>query len=98
VTRGDFVVADDQDNVIARTHTIVHENVVNMVDVWTHPGHRRQGHARHLLTTVLATYGPDVEYTLAVGRENMAAVALYRSLGFVETGGFIMTRAPGLTA
>ena len=74
MTRGDFVVADDQDNVIARTHTIVHENVVNMVDVWTHPGHRRQGHARHLLTTVLATYGPDVEYALAVGRENMAAV------------------------
>jgi len=51
-----------------------------------------------LLTTVLATYGPGVEYALAVGRENMAAVALYRSLGFVETGGFIMTRAPGLTA
>jgi len=37
VTRRDFVVADDQDNVIARTHTIVHENVVNVVDVWTHP-------------------------------------------------------------
>jgi len=54
--------------------------------------------ATSLLTTVLATYGPDVEYALAVGRENMAAVALYRSLGFVETGGFIMTRAPGLTA
>ena len=98
MTRRDVVVADDQDNVIARIHTIIDENVVNVVDVWTHPDHRRRGHSCHLLTTVLATYGPDVEYTLAVGRENMAAVALYRSLGFAETGDFIMTREPALTA
>ncbi|MDP1900618.1 MAG: GNAT family N-acetyltransferase [Rubrivivax sp.] len=48
-----------------------------------HPAHQRQGVARALLTHVLQA-APDTVFAVATGARNAPALALYRSLGFVE--------------
>ena len=50
------------------------------------PGYRRRGHARALIGAALAAY-PDASHVhLEVRPTNVAALALYESLGFRETG------------
>jgi ribosomal-protein-alanine N-acetyltransferase len=61
---------------------------VHVLDVATHPAHRRRGVARVLVTDLLAlahARGARHLY-LEVRRSNAAAIALYRSLGFAATG------------
>ncbi len=57
--------------------------------VYVHPDRRRQGIARHLMTTIIeqAKGLPAVKQIhIAVINENTAAKSLYVSLGFVEWG------------
>ncbi len=57
---------------------------VHIIDVATHPDARRQGAARSLVRTVIATAesrGARL-VLLEVRESNIAAMALYRSLGF----------------
>jgi [ribosomal protein S18]-alanine N-acetyltransferase len=50
------------------------------------PEYRRRGHARALIGAALAAY-PDASHVhLEVRPTNVAAIALYESLGFLETG------------
>jgi GNAT superfamily N-acetyltransferase len=59
-----------------------------LIEVFTHPRHRRAALARTLLGaagTVIAGGGED-RVGLTVDDDNVPALTLYRSLGFVETG------------
>ena len=58
-----------------------------MIDV----SHQRQGHGRAALDRVLdyiktKPFGPSNRITLTCNRDNLAALHLYRSKGFAETG------------
>jgi ribosomal-protein-alanine N-acetyltransferase len=52
------------------------------------PGHRRQGHARALMSAVIADLAPSLPHGLhlEVRASNTAARRLYASLGFVDVG------------
>ncbi|GAB3818619.1 GNAT family N-acetyltransferase [Kribbella italica] len=50
-----------------------------LIEVFTHPTHRRQGLAQALLTTCLT---PDAPLALRVQDNNTPAIALYQRLGF----------------
>ena len=55
----------------------------SVVTLVVHPAHQRQGIARALLTHVLLR-APQAAFAVAAGARNTPALALYRSLGFVE--------------
>lgn len=61
---------------------------VQILNLVTHPEHRRQGHARRLLARLFACAGARgiARVTLDVRRGNSAALALYRSAGFRAVG------------
>ncbi len=52
------------------------------------PGHRRHGHARALMSTVIADLAPSLTHGLhlEVRASNTAARTLYASLGFADVG------------
>ncbi len=61
---------------------------LHLLELASHPDHRRRGYARLLLTALLAharTYHKRL-ILLEVRRSNLAAIALYESLGFEHTG------------
>lgn len=61
---------------------------VHVLNVATHPAHRRQGHARLLLDQMvrLARQNATSEIHLEVRPSNRAAQCLYESLGFSQVG------------
>ena len=61
---------------------------VHVLNLATHPEHRRRGFARRLLEDTLAyARARHVRYvTLEVRRSNIAAIKLYRALGFASIG------------
>jgi ribosomal-protein-alanine N-acetyltransferase len=61
---------------------------VHVLNVATHPDHRRQGHAARLLEHVIAfAHREKCRYvTLEVRRSNQAAIRLYRKYGFRPVG------------
>lgn len=79
-----FLVAVEQDTVVGYLgcHHIAGEGFIANVAV--HPLHRRRGIARLLVESAKSS---DVSrLMLEVRASNTAAIALYRSLGFVEDG------------
>jgi [ribosomal protein S18]-alanine N-acetyltransferase len=50
------------------------------------PEYRRRGHARALINAALAAYPNASHVHLEVRPTNVSAIALYESLGFLETG------------
>jgi ribosomal-protein-alanine N-acetyltransferase len=50
------------------------------------PEYRRRGHARALINAALAAYPNASHVHLEVRPTNVEAIALYESLGFLETG------------
>ena len=80
-----------RDNVSAYGHEdgfVLVQNLPDGSEILTlavRPGQRRQGMARALLG-FLDAGGAAQEIWLEVGEDNVAARALYRSAGFVETG------------
>ena len=61
---------------------------LHLLDMATHPQHRQQGHARRLLTALLAHAQNEHKrlVLLEVRNSNSAAIALYRAAGFQTTG------------
>ncbi len=60
----------------------------NITNIAVLPQYRRQGHARHLLETMIS-YAKEEKLlflTLEVRESNEGAICLYRSLGFTEVG------------
>ncbi len=59
---------------------------LHITTIAVRPEYRRRGHARALIGAALAAY-PDASHVhLEVRPTNVAALALYESLGFRETG------------
>lgn len=62
-------------------------DAVQLMGVWTHPRYRREGRARQGLEEVCAWFlGSGQAVTLFVNDFNLAAIALYESLGFSRIG------------
>ena len=59
---------------------------LHITTIAVRPEYRRRGHARALIGAALAAY-PDASHVhLEVRPTNVEAIALYESLGFLETG------------
>lgn len=72
--------------IVATGLTIVEGDCAGLFDIVTHPEARRRGHARRIVTALLATaraMGARHAY-LQVESGNAAAIALYDGLGFRE--------------
>jgi ribosomal-protein-alanine N-acetyltransferase len=61
---------------------------LQLLDMATHPEHRRQGHGRALLSELLRYARGQHKrlFLLEVRQSNEAAIKLYRSVGFQTTG------------
>lgn len=88
-----FLVAEDEGALLGHAflEPLSLANVAHVVKltIAVHEGHQRRGIGRALMTELLAwaRSTPNVEKVeLQVRSSNAAAVALYRSLGFVEEG------------
>lgn len=81
-----FLTARDGDTVVGYIgcHHIAGEGYITNVAV--HPGYRRRGIAHKLVTAAIEQGIALSRLTLEVRESNTAAVALYRSLGFVKDG------------
>ncbi len=68
-------------------YSAVTADAVQLMGVWTHPKHRRQGLSRELLREVCGHLGRKGKtVTLFVNDFNRPAIALYESLGFQRIG------------
>jgi len=61
---------------------------LHLLDVASHPEHRRKGHARALVSELLSHARREHKrlVLLEVRQSNQSAIALYRGLGFETTG------------
>jgi len=61
---------------------------LQLIDIASHPQHRRQGHARALLNELLSYARREHKrlILLEVRQSNEAAIRLYQSVGFATTG------------
>ena len=61
---------------------------LHLLDMATHPEHRRRGHSRALLSALVALAQSEHKrlVLLEVRHSNTAAIALYESAGFCATG------------
>jgi ribosomal protein S18 acetylase RimI-like enzyme len=91
--RGAYLVAEDADTVIGHAFleslSLAATSHVVRLTIAVHEGHQRRGVGRALMDELLrwARSNPQVEKVeLQVRSSNERAIALYRSLGFVEEG------------
>jgi ribosomal-protein-alanine N-acetyltransferase len=59
---------------------------LHITTIAVRPEYRRRGHARALIDAALAAYPHASHVHLEVRPTNVEAIALYESLGFLETG------------
>lgn len=81
-----FLTALDGDTVVGYLgcHHVADEGFIANVAV--HPSHRRRGIARTLVIAAVEQGSSLSRITLEVRASNIAAIALYESLGFVKDG------------
>jgi ribosomal-protein-alanine N-acetyltransferase len=82
------VVRDPERRVVAFSNYWVVADEVHVLNLATHPGERRSGHASRLLAHILDV-GREQKcrvVTLEVRRSNAAALRLYRRFGFRAVG------------
>jgi ribosomal protein S18 acetylase RimI-like enzyme len=92
-SRGMYLVAEDAGTVVGHAFleplSLAATSHVARLTIAVHEGHQRQGFGRALMNELLrwARSNPRVEKVeLQVRSSNEPAIALYRSLGFVEEG------------
>ena len=83
-----LVVAWLGEELVAFCNYWVVADEVQILNVATHPAHRRRGIARQLLVYIIeqAAQQQIASLTLEVRKGNYAAQALYESLGFLKVG------------
>ena len=82
------VVRDPEQRVVAFSNYWVVADEVHLLNLATHPGERRSGHASRLLARIIDV-GRERQCrvaTLEVRRSNAAALRLYRRFGFRPVG------------
>ena len=83
---GLYLVLEDGDKVVGQIGIRSVLDELHITTVAVHPDHRGRGYARALIEGAIAAY-PDADLVhLEVRPTNTAAITLYRSLGFRETG------------
>ncbi len=82
------VVRDPEQRVVAFSNYWVVADEVHLLNLATHPGERRSGHASRLLAHIIdvGREGKCRFVTLEVRRSNAAALRLYRRFGFRPVG------------
>ena len=84
--RGGYLGVFDNGALVAAagTHFVSENNAFAMIgNVFTHPGHRRRGLARHVVASLVRRLPERVhKVCLNVRSDNVAAAKLYESLGF----------------
>jgi GNAT superfamily N-acetyltransferase len=73
---------------------------IGLIDMEVHPAHRRKGFGRHLVNEILRLARAQATAAVAVqtGSTNLAALALYQSLGFEPVETATLFRLPGGTS
>lgn len=81
-----WVLLDDAGELLFKASTsLPTPHIVQIEGVWTAPKARGQGIARHCMTQICTTLHATFPLlSLTVGRENVPALRLYESLGFVH--------------
>jgi ribosomal-protein-alanine N-acetyltransferase len=83
---GLYLVIEDRGGVFGQIGVRHVLGELHITTIAVRPEYRRRGHARTLIGAALAAY-PNASYVhLEVRPTNAAAIALYESLGFLETG------------
>jgi ribosomal-protein-alanine N-acetyltransferase len=81
------VIRNDGRAVAFSNYWLVHDEV-HLLNIGTHPDHRRQGYARALMEALIQT-GQSRRaslVTLEVRRSNLGAISLYEALSFKNVG------------
>ena len=83
-----FVILNDEDEAVAYGGVIFVLDEGQILNIATHPDHRRHGYGRMIMDSILglATEKRISFVTLEVRESNSAALGLYNSLGFYEVG------------
>jgi [ribosomal protein S18]-alanine N-acetyltransferase len=83
---GLYLVIEDSGEVFGHIGVRHVSGELHVTTIAVKPEYRRRGHARALINAALAAY-PDASHVhLEVRPTNVPAIALYESLGFLETG------------
>ena len=81
-----YLVIEEGGEIVAQIGVRSVLDELHITTVAVHPEHRGRGHARALIRAAISAY-PDASVVhLEVRPTNYAAITLYRSLGFQETG------------
>lgn len=93
--RSSYALVRDDDGAPVAVGQAIHvggcSGIYGMV---TREAHRRKGHARAILTALLAEADAPGGFWLSVTASNQGAQALYRDLGFTEAGSYWYRSAP----
>ena len=83
-----FVMLDDKDEAVAYGGVIFVLDEGQILNIATHPDHRRRGYGRIIMDSILAlAKEKSISFvTLEVRESNAAAIGLYESLGFYVVG------------
>ena len=83
---GLYLVIEDRGEVFGQIGVRHVLGELHITTIAVRPEYRRRGHARALIGAALAAYPNASHVHLEVRPTNVAAIALYESLGFLETG------------
>ena len=86
--------------VVATGLTVVEDGHAGLFDIATHAGHRRRGHARRIVASLLKAASEDLgarKAYLQVDAGNASARALYAQFGFAERYQYWYRGRPGVS-
>jgi N-acetylglutamate synthase len=86
--------------VVATGLTVVEDGHAGLFDIVTHAGHRRRGHARRIVSSLLKAASEDLgarKAYLQVEAGNASARSLYAQFGFVERYQYWYRGRPGVS-